>query len=219
MLAKAQLFVSLSPTVQLVFQASLPKLAPLPADSPAATPESGQAIAAEFEPAKRFMISTNWVRYVAGGPERPGGAVIYLSVALLVQNTRLRKLAMRYFKALRHETLGRAFRKPVALTRDVYLDAQRNPATVTIMTSTVTSKTSIEPSPSSGEKPKCRSIKSRGAAFVPCTQSSTAPQTPMIEPKLISAPRSVGSILISNKAEIHSDHPPCWARRLCDNWP
>ena len=33
------------------------------------------------------------------GTGKTGGAVIYLSVALLVQNTRLRKLAMRYFKA------------------------------------------------------------------------------------------------------------------------
>jgi hypothetical protein len=114
---------SLSPTVQLVFQASLPKLAPLPADSPAATPESGQAIAAEFEPAKRFMISTNWVRYVAGGPERPGGGYLFISVhrghclknsipknpAFTVLSVfmccrtasaehALRELAMRYFK-------------------------------------------------------------------------------------------------------------------------
>ena len=32
-----------------------------------------------------------------------------------------------------------------------------------IMTSAATSTTSIEPSPSSGEKPKCRSMKSMGA--------------------------------------------------------
>ena len=51
-----------------------------------------------------------------------------------------------------------------------------------------------EPSPSSGEKPKCRSIKSIGAALLRCAQCSTAPQTAMTEPKAISTPRAVGSI-------------------------
>ena len=72
---------SLSPHGPIGFPSfPAPKLAPLPADSPGATPESAQAIAAEFEPAKRFMISTNWVLYVAGGPERPGGGYLFISV-------------------------------------------------------------------------------------------------------------------------------------------
>ena len=95
------------------------------------------------------------------------------------------------------ETVSRAIsdleRSPRMNGMRGYLDAQRKPATVTIMTSTVMSITSIEPSPSSGEKPKCRSIKSMGAALLRCTQSSTAPQTAMIEPKPISTPRAVGS--------------------------
>ena len=63
-------------------------------------------------------------------------------------------------------------------------------------TSTVMSKTSIEPSPSSGEKPKCRSIKSRGAALLRSTQSSSAPQTAIMEAKAISPPRAVGPTTI-----------------------
>ena len=70
-----------------------------------------------------------------------------------------------------------------------YFDAQRNAARVTSMTSTVRSITSNEPSPSSGEKPKCRSIKSIGAALLRCAQSRTAPETAMIELKPISMPR------------------------------
>ena len=51
----------------------------------------------------------------------------------------------------------------------------------------------LEPSPSSGEKPKCRSMKSIGATLLRSTQSSTAPQTAMIEAKPISTPRVVRS--------------------------
>ena len=85
-----------------------------------------------------------------------------------------------------------------------------------IMTSAEMSITSIEPSPFWGEKPKCRSIKSIGATLLRSNQSSTAPQTVMIEPKPISTPRatrSIGVLLMPN-AETHNDHPQCCARQL-----
>jgi hypothetical protein len=74
-----------------------------------------------------------------------------------------------------------------------YLNARRNATAAKLMTSTVRSITSIEPSPLSGEKPTCRSIKSMGAALLRSTQSSNVPQTAIIEPKAISPPRA-GSI-------------------------
>ena len=67
-----------------------------------------------------------------------------------------------------------------------YLNARRNATAAKLMTSTVRSITSIEPSPLSGEKPTCRSIKSMGAALLRSTQSSSVPQTAIIEPKAIS---------------------------------
>ena len=54
-------------------------------------------------------------------------------------------------------------------------------------------RTSIEPSPLSGEKPKWRSIKSIGAALLRSTQSTTAPQTAIIKPKPISTGRALRS--------------------------
>ena len=98
----------------------------------------------------------------------------------------LRTLLGRWHRSLKHLGSG-------------YLNSQRNATAVMIMTSTERSITSIEPSPSSGEKPKCRSIKSIGAALLRSTQSSNAPQTAMIEPKPISTPRAVRVHLITNK--------------------
>ena len=87
------------------------------------------------------------------------GVVVALTIIIVVCGLIVAYQLFYYAIAM---TGGRSLKRRA---RCNYLNAQRNAQAVMIMTSTVMSIDSIEPSPLSGEKPKCRSIKSIGAAL------------------------------------------------------